>query len=175
MNIKLFNRLVLILTIVCSLFFSIPASAVSQGTDGSELQVLRPEKLEIHLGESWAGVEFELHTDAGKYPGTISVGKDGVLRLEIGGSSSYVLSCLYTTVDNPSAYTTPPTEMEILPSINNNGASFGKEAVPAEHIRGGTAFSNPMVFFVLITSSLILSAVVLIIRKRRRYDENDEF
>ena len=37
------------------------------GTDGTELQVAEPASLEIQLGAEWAGVEFELKTDAGLY------------------------------------------------------------------------------------------------------------
>lgn len=63
------------------------------GTDGTELQVAEPASLEIQLGADWAGVEFELKTDAGMYPGDVVVGDDGVLRLEIGGSKSYSFDC----------------------------------------------------------------------------------
>lgn len=80
------------------------------GTDGTELQVVEAEQLEIQLGPDWVGVEFELKTDAGMYPGTIPVGKDGVLRLEIGGSKSYVLSCLNSTVSVPESTQAPATE-----------------------------------------------------------------
>ena len=67
-------------------------------TDGTEIQVVQPEQLEIQLGPAWTGVEFQLQTDAGLYPEPISVGEDGILRLEIGGSSRYVLSCLSSPV-----------------------------------------------------------------------------
>lgn len=86
-------------------------------TDGTEMQVMEPSQLEVQLGPEWAGVEFELRTDAGVYPGTIAVDEDGILSLEIGGSSSYVLSCLNssTAVPDPSESmqapaTTAPTE-----------------------------------------------------------------
>lgn len=68
--------------------------AVSQGTDGTEIQVMEPETLEIQLGAEWAGTAFQLKTDAGLYPDEIMVGEDGVLRMEIGGSKSYILTCL---------------------------------------------------------------------------------
>ena len=85
MKVKIVKAAALILAMLCILCFPIPASAVSQGTDGTELQVMKPQNLQIHLGEEWAGIGFELTTDAGKYPGVIPVGEDGVLRLEIGG------------------------------------------------------------------------------------------
>ena len=91
MKTKIMKCLALVLAMTCILCFPTPASAAAQGTDGTELEVVQPEQLEIQLGESWAGVAFELKTDAGMYPGVILVGEDGILRLEIGGSTSYIL------------------------------------------------------------------------------------
>ena len=81
--------------------FTIPAQAVSQGTDGDELQVLEASELEIQLGTAWAGVGFVFRTDAGVYPSPVYVGNDGVLRLEIGGSKQYILSCLQSDIPIP--------------------------------------------------------------------------
>lgn len=72
------------------------ASAENQGTEGTEMQVMEAEQLEIQLGKEWAGREFQLKTDAGLYPGTIMVGEDGVLRTELGGSTRYILTCMLT-------------------------------------------------------------------------------
>ena len=102
MKVKIVKAVALILAMLCILCFPIPVSAVSQGTDGTELQVMKPQNLQIHLGEEWAGIGFELTTDAGKYPGIIVVGEDGVLRLEIGGSENYILSYLNSSSDIPS-------------------------------------------------------------------------
>lgn len=77
----------------------ISASAENQGTDGTEIQVMEAEQLEVQLGKEWAGKEFQLKTDAGLYPGTITVGEDGVLRTELGGSKRYILTCMLT--ENP--------------------------------------------------------------------------
>lgn len=77
----------------------ISVSAENQGTDGTEIQVMEAEQLEVQLGKEWAGREFQLKTDAGLYPGTITVGEDGVLRTELGGSTRYILTCMLT--ENP--------------------------------------------------------------------------
>lgn len=77
----------------------ISVSAENQGTDGTEIQVMEAEQLEVQLGKEWAGKEFQLKTDAGLYPGTITVGEDGVLRTELGGSTRYILTCMLT--ENP--------------------------------------------------------------------------
>lgn len=79
----------------------ISVSAENQGTDGTEIQVMEAEQLEIQLGKEWAGREFQLKTDSGLYPGTITVGEDGVLRTELGGSTRYILTCMLT--GNPDA------------------------------------------------------------------------
>lgn len=75
---------------------AILVSAENQGTDGTEIQVMEAEQLEVQLGKEWAGTEFQLKTDAGLYPGTITVGEDGVLRTELGGSTRYILTCMLT-------------------------------------------------------------------------------
>lgn len=106
-------RLMLSLIITSILLFALSVPALARDyTDGSELQVATPEQLEVQLGTAWAGVEFRLKTDSGMYPGTIPVGDDGVLRLEIGGSSSYQLSCIGSAVPAP----TPEPAPEPLPS-----------------------------------------------------------
>lgn len=74
----------------------VSVSAENQGTDGTEIQVMEAEQLEIQLGKEWAGREFQLKTDSGLYPGTITVGEDGVLRTELGGSTRYILTCMLT-------------------------------------------------------------------------------
>ena len=68
-------------------------------TDGTELQVEEPAQLEIQLGAEWSGIEFQLRTDAGIYPGVITVNEVGILSLEIGGSSKYILSCLASSAE----------------------------------------------------------------------------
>lgn len=84
---------------VCA--FALVAAPVYADTDGTEMKVAAASQLEIQLGTAWSGVEFQLRTDVGMYPDTIAVGEDGVLRLEIGGSSTYTLTCLNSTVAAP--------------------------------------------------------------------------
>ena len=93
MQMKWMKCILTILSLLCILCVPVSTTyAAPQGTDGSELQVMEAEKLEIQFGANWAGVEFQLKTDAGLYPGTVIVGEDGVLRMELGGSSQYILS-----------------------------------------------------------------------------------
>ena len=85
---------VMLALLCCILMCTGVVYATGDDTDGTELQVAQPVILEVQLGPQWAGVEFQLKTDAGLYPGTIAVGQDGILRTELGNSGSYVLSCL---------------------------------------------------------------------------------
>ena len=192
MKVKNVKAAALILAMLCILCFPIPASAVSQGTDGTELQVMKPQNLEIHLGESWAGVEFELNTDAGKYPGIIPVGEDGVLRLEIGGSENYILSCMNSAVAIPASNESIPAGTEMIseaesgndsPNMNEESASSTEETVPAETSTEHTIAGIPIAHLTLFVGGLIVAAGTLtgihISQKRSAahgdYDENDEF
>lgn len=109
-------------------------SAENQGTDGTEMQVFKAEQLEIQLGKEWSGREFQLKTDSGLYPGIITVGEDGVLRTELGGSSRYILTCMLT--GNPDAGgETPVAEgsmtkerTDALPADGETESGFGEDA-----------------------------------------------
>ena len=143
------------------------------GTDGTELQVAEPASLEIQLGADWAGVEFELKTDAGMYPGDVVVGDDGVLRLEIGGSKSYILTCMNSSVAVPDPEQAPATTEESSESsvekTENASAENTVAGIPVMHLilfGGGMAIA-------------IGALVGLYIVKRRKqlnpqYQDDDE-
>ena len=129
-------------------------------TDGTELQVAEPSQLTIQLGPEWAGVEFQLRTDSGVYPGTVMVDESGVLSLEIGGSSTYELSCLGETDLTPT-----PTDSAAQPS-DEGGDELTVYGIPVVHLA--------------IFGGGLLAAIVLLIalrfsrRRRRCWDEYDE-
>lgn len=93
---------VMLALLCCILMCTGVVYATGDDTDGTELQVAQPVILEVQLGPQWAGVEFQLKTAVGLYPGTIAVGQDGILRTELGNSGSYVLSCLTLNAAVPS-------------------------------------------------------------------------
>jgi len=172
MKMKIAKAVALVLAMVCIFCFPVPASATAQGTDGTELEVIQPQNLEIQLGESWAGVEFELKTDAGMYPGVITVGEDGVLRLEIGGSENYILSCQNSSVEIPEpgepeteatgeAPATDPAE-----GAQSVDATEGEETqptvtVPAEE-QEGTVAGIPVMHIALFGGGLIVAIGALV-------------
>ena len=141
------------------------------------MQVMEPEKLEIQLGADWAGVEFQLKTDSGLYPGTIAVGEDGVLRMELGGSKSYVLTCMNSSVSAPEApATTEEAQNESNAGQESNESNSGQDTE-------GTVAGIPILHLVLFAGGMVLavgSLVVMRVMKKRResdaeYEDEDEY
>ena len=100
-----------LLTVVC-LSMCLCTTAFAD-TDGTEPKVTQqPDQLVLQLGTRWAGVEFELRTDAGVFPAPIVVDETGVLTMDLGGSTTYTLSCINSTVPipDPSVEQTPDTQ-----------------------------------------------------------------
>ena len=193
---KTVKTIALLLSLVCILCFPVPASAASQGTDGTELEVIQPQNLEIQLGEAWAGVEFELKTDAGMYPGVITVSEDGVLRLEIGGSENYILTCMNSPVEIPIPGETLPAAEETTP-VDGSGTEPSTEqdptADPSETTApdqtepaaedDGTVVGIPITHIALFGGGLVIAIGTLVgihfYQKKRESnnaddDENDE-
>ena len=184
MKTKLTKGILLILSLICILCVPVtPVYAEQQGTDGSELQVVKAEQLEIQLGTAWSGVEFQFKTDAGVYPGTVKVGTDGVLRLEIGGSSRYILTCMNSSTSIPEPedtadstdQTQAPATTETDPEETNHGTETAEE--------GSTTVAGiPVLHIVLFAGGMVVAVGVLIamhVVKRRResepaYDDEDD-
>lgn len=185
------------LSLVLMLVVMIPQTVFATGgTDGTELQVLEPEQLEIQLGADWAGVEFELKTDAGMYPGTIPVGEDGVLRLEIGGSKTYVLSCLNSAVSVPDPTQAPATEeaesttdtadvpeQDATEQLDETESAEIENAEPeAPEDTGNTIAGIPVLHLAIFGGGLLIAVAVLVgmryvSRKNAvdaEYEEDDE-
>ena len=151
-------------------------------TDGTELQVAEPSQLTIQLGPDWAGVEFQLRTDSGVYPGTVMVDESGVLSLEIGGSSTYELSCLG---GSPQAVPTPelePSEAPESEQAETEPATTSADTVTPTPDEGGdelTVYGIPVIHLAIFGGGLLVAIIFLItlrlsLRRRRRWDEYDE-
>ena len=172
---KSIKSILLVIAMLCVLCFPVQVMAeTQQGTNGDELQLMEAQKLEIQLGAEWAGVEFQLKTDAGLYPGTVKVGQDGVLRMEIGGSKSYILTCMNSAVEVPEP-TQAPATTETDPENNNSGTDSAEEG-------GATVAGIPVLHIVLFGGGMVVAIGALIamhVVKRRResepvYDEDDD-
>ena len=181
MRVKLLKGILTVLSLICILCIPVtPIYAESQGTDGTEMQVMEPEKLEIQLGADWAGVEFQMKTDSGMYPGTIAVGEDGVLRMELGGSKSYVLTCMNSSVSAPEATQAPATTEEAQKESNADQDSNGSNS---EQYEKGTVAGIPVLHLVLFAGGMVLAVGSLVamrvVKKRREsdaeYEDEDEY
>lgn len=188
---KFLMIIVLTVGLIIPLITYYPAAAVKQGTDGLEMKVMEPEQLEIQLGTDWTGVEFQLKTDAGLYPGTITVGEDGVLRTEIGGSKRYILTCLHTnistgTLDQTIAAQKLPRE-ETQEVISESGEQKKEEEAQKELSKGTENEKNiatgvPVKHIVLFSVGMVIAVGSLLVmhflqkqkNKQNRYDEEDD-
>lgn len=172
---KSIKSILLVIAMLCVLCFPVQVMAeTQQGTNGDELQLMEAQKLEIQLGAEWAGVEFQLKTDAGLYPGTVVVGQDGVLRTEIGGSSTYILTCLKSAVEVPEP-TQAPATTETDPEESNSETDSAEDG-------SATVAGIPVLHIVLFAGGMVVAIGALIamhVVKRRResepaYDDDDD-
>ena len=168
----------LLAALACILFVPVQASATAQGTNGTELEVVQPQNLVVQLGEAWSGVEFQLRTDAGKYPDPIPVGEDGMLRLEIGGSENYTLTCLNSRVAIPapedalaaeesaatgeaSESTVGETDSDVDATVDPSSATEAADSdTDEETARTGEI---PVTHIVILVGGLVIAIVILLL------------
>ncbi len=170
---------------LCVLLLLCPVSVYAD-TDGTELQVTdQPDTLTIQLGQEWAGVEFELKTDAGLYPQPVVVSDAGVLTMELGGSKTYLLSVINSPVATPDSGSTesqapqePGEEGGQHSQLNQGEDGISANEPPADQdtnlIRG---IPNMHLFLFgggLVVSIAALVAMWIFKRRRNRYDTEDE-
>ena len=164
MKTKIFSMVFAMLTLCAS----VTTAFAAQGTNGDELHVVEAQQLEIQLGTEWAGVEFMLRTDAGIYPDVIPVDETGVLSLEIGGSKTYTLSCLQSSVAIPDVLLLQaPVTGETEPDKDDlEDIKDIEPAVPVSHI----------IMFVggIIVAIGILIAIYISNKKRQIVQDDDE-
>lgn len=181
----------LLMSVILMLILLLPQTVyAAEGTEGTEMQILQPEQLEIQLGLDWAGVEFQLKTDAGLYPGTIPVGEDGVLRLEIGGSSTYTLTCLNSSTPAPDVVQAPATEEADSKDVTSAATETEPESdvkqpvdteITSAEDEPNTIAGIPVLHIALFGGGLLIAVAVLIgmrISSRRHavdadYDEEE--
>ena len=142
-------------------------------TDGTEPKITQqPDQLVLQLGARWAGVEFELRTDAGVFPAPVVVDEFGILRMDLGGSTTYTLSCINSTVPIPDP---EPTEPDTPPTTQQDPA-------PSQPPTNNTSGSNtrnvvPVVFFLAALALAVVGLVALFLSRRsarQRYADWDD-
>ena len=146
-------------------------------TDGTEPKITQqPDQLVLQLGTRWAGVEFELRTDAGVFPAPIIVDETGVLTMDLGGSTTYTLSCINSTVPIPDpAQDASPAPQQAAEDGQAPASNPPQQTSPSGGIPIGT-----LVIFLLGLACAAGGLIALYLSKRQRqplyedWDDEDE-
>ena len=136
-------------------------------TDGSEIQITdQPDRLILQLGPQWAGVEFELKTDAGIFPVPIVVNAAGILKMDLGGSKTYTLSCLTSATTLP----IPKQHEEASPTPMPGNTPDTIIATPTPDLPKESVPAGILVTFII--GLLVAAGGLIVMRycKRRRED-----
>ncbi len=146
------------------LLMLVMAPAALADTDETTPRITQqPDQLVLQLGVRWAGVEFELRTDAGRFPVPVVVNESGILTMDLGGSTTYTLTCLDSSVPVP----TPEPEQ------------LGGEDAPATQLENTEApessVNRLLVVFVVLLLVVIVVLAVLIFMKQRQQDVYDDW
>ena len=171
MTIQKRARLTILLSLCLALCMCTTAFA---DTDGTEPQITQqPDQLVLQLGTRWAGVEFELRTDAGIFPAPIVVDENGVLTMDLGGSTTYTLSCINSTVPIPDPIQdTSPAPQQPAEDSQAPVSDSPQQTSPSGGIPIGT-----LVIFLLGLACAAGGLIALYLSKRRRqpiYDDWDD-
>ena len=159
--------LTLLLAIALSLAMSTAAFADTDGTEPKIVQ--QPDQLVLQLGTRWAGVEFELRTDAGIFPAPVVVDENGVLTMDLGGSTIYTLSCINSTAPIPDP---GPEQSDPPPSVSPDPTPEVPNSPQPE--TGNSSLPLPAVIFLVGLAVAGGAFIALHITKKRQaygYDE----
>ena len=159
--------LTLLLAIALSLGMSTAAFADTDGTEPKIVQ--QPDQLVLQLGTRWAGVEFELRTDAGIFPAPVVVDENGVLTMDLGGSTTYTLSCINSTAPIPDP---GPEQSDPPPSVSPDPTPEVPSSPQPE--TGNNSLPLPAVIFLVGLAVAGGAFIALHITKKRQdygYDE----
>ena len=157
----------LLLAIALSLAMSTAAFADTDGTEPKIVQ--QPDQLVLQLGTRWAGVEFELRTDAGIFPAPVVVDENGVLTMDLGGSTTYTLSCINSTAPIPDP---GPEQSDPPPSVSPDPTPEVPNSPQPE--TGNSSLPLPAVIFLVGLAVAGGAFIALHITKKRQdygYDE----
>ena len=164
----------LLLTLLLMLLLSPAAYA---DTDANTPHITQqPDQLILQLGARWAGVEFELRTDAGVFPVPVVVDESGILRVELGGSSTYSLSCIDSSIPIPD-----PEPVDPETPSPGNAPSAPAQSPGSNAPAGNTRNIAPIVFFIAALALAVVGLISLLLSRRRSYsrygdwDDEDDF
>ena len=139
-------------------------------TDSSSPKITQqPDQLVLQLGARWAGVEFELRTDAGIFPVPVVVDESGVLTMDLGGSTTYTLTCINSTTPIPDPDPVPQ-EQEPAPSTNEQ-----PEPDPAPQTQSGIPSPVYLIVFFIGLACAVVGLVALRTAQKRSRNSYDEW
>ena len=166
----------LLLAVVLSLALA-PAALAGTG-DTTPKITQQPDQLVLQLGARWAGVEFELRTDAGVFPAPVVVDESGVLRMDLGGSTTYTLSCIESSVPIPGPAASEAPDSEPTPPIDNTPVQQPPQTSEPEPAPAPSQQSIPLVplmVFLIGLAAIGGGMIVYWVLKRRQQDSYDEW
>ncbi len=108
------RRFAVVFTVLVLALALCPA-ALADTDENTPRLTQQPDQLILQLGARWAGVEFELRTDAGLFPVPVVVDSSGVLTMDLGGSTTYTLSCMNSEVPIPAPSPGPEPDTVTAP------------------------------------------------------------
>lgn len=162
------DRLTAILAAAMLALMVTPAALAD--TDESTVRVAKqPDQLVLQLGVRWAGVEFELRTDAGLFPVPVVVDESGVLTMDLGGSTTYTLSCMSSTVPIPDPEQSQSADPQPFPSATVEPVQQQPAPAPAQQ----SMPAWPVTIFLVGLAGIGGAFAALQISKRRQEDYDD--
>ena len=177
---KLIKKIIawlIVLTFVCIVF---PAVVIAD-TDGTEILITdQPDRLIIQFGPQWAGLEFKLKTDAGVYPAQVVVDSTGVLKMDLGGSKTYMLSCIVSAANLPSHALAQTDESQsnllssAMTSENNNEIDNSGE-IEVSIFKTGVPVKYLIIFIAGLTAAIVgLISMRYSTRQKKAQQADDE-
>ena len=132
--------------------------------------------VEINLGSDNAGAEFFLKTDVGIMPGTLTADQDGVLTVELGGSSKYILTYAGAVSSMPPA--SDPNESASDEPSSDTGTEPSETAAeePAPESAKKPPLKDMIIFFggIALCGGFLLGSKIYSVIKTKKAEKEDD-
>lgn len=168
------------LLLAALLSLALAPAALADTGDTTPKITQQPDQLVLQLGVRWAGVEFELRTDAGVFPVPVVVDESGVLRMDLGGSTTYTLSCIDSTVPIPGPVAGEMPGNEITPpeedvSVQAPPQTSAPEPAPAPAPSQQNIPLVPLMVFLVGLAAVGGGMIAYWVLKRQQAEAYDEW
>ncbi len=132
--------------------------------------------LEINLGADNAGAEFYFKTDAGIMPGTLAADQNGVLTLELGGSSKYILTYAAAAAGMPS--TSENDESTTAEPASDEETGYAEPTTEASESEGAKKppLKDMLIFFggIAICGGFLLGSKIYSVIKEKKSEKDED-